>query len=117
MGQLSGVNDAACWLFVRPRRRARGRGRALVDGGRKQYGCPPPSARRPHLQTPASRLNAALAECESPCCRHHLEGNDTMTSQAMTPHRTSPLSHAYSFPVVRELPSLPSAALGSAQTW
>ena len=40
-----------------------------------------------------------------------------MTSQAMTPHRTSPLSHAYSVPVVRELPSLPSAALGSSQTW
>ena len=40
-----------------------------------------------------------------------------MTSQAKTSHRTSPLSHAYSFPVVRELPSLPSAALGSAQTW
>lgn len=40
-----------------------------------------------------------------------------MTSQAMTPHRTSPLPHAFSIPVVRELPSLPSAALGSAQTW
>ena len=25
--------------------------------------------------------------------------------------------HAYSLPVVRELPSLPSAALGSAQPW
>jgi hypothetical protein len=39
-----------------------------------------------------------------------------MTSQATT-HRTSPLSHAYILPVVRELPSLPSPALGSAQTW
>jgi hypothetical protein len=41
-----------------------------------------------------------------------------MTFQAKTTHRTpSPLSHAFSTPVVRELPSLPSAALGSAQTW
>ena len=39
-----------------------------------------------------------------------------MTSQATT-HRTSSLPHAYILPVVRELPSLPSAALGSAQTW
>jgi hypothetical protein len=41
-----------------------------------------------------------------------------MTFQATTTHRTpSSLSHAFSTPVVRELPSLPSAALGSAQTW
>lgn len=41
-----------------------------------------------------------------------------MTFQAKTTHRTSsPLSHAYILPVVRELPSLPSAAFGSAQTW
>ena len=44
--------------------------------------------------------------------------NDTMNFQAKTTHRTpSSLSHAFSTPVVRELPSLPSAALGSAQTW
>jgi hypothetical protein len=41
-----------------------------------------------------------------------------MTFQANTTHRTpSSLPHAFSTPVVRELPSLPSAALGSAQTW
>jgi hypothetical protein len=40
-----------------------------------------------------------------------------MTSQAQTTHRTPSLLHAYLLPVVRELPSLPSAALGSAQTW
>jgi hypothetical protein len=46
------------------------------------------------------------------------ERNDTMNFQAKTTHRTpSSLSHAFSTPVVRELPSLPSAALGSAQTW
>ena len=46
------------------------------------------------------------------------ERNDTMSFQAKTTHRTpSSLSHAFSTPVVRELPSLPSAALGSAQTW
>jgi hypothetical protein len=44
------------------------------------------------------------------------QGNDTMTSQATT-HRTSSLPHAYILPVVRELPSLSSPALGSAQTW
>jgi hypothetical protein len=100
------------------RRRFGGRAeQPLVAAGRRRYGWPHPSARRPHLQTPASRLKAALAAWQSSCCRHHIEGNDTMTSQAMTPHRTSPLSHAFSFPVVRELPSLPSAALGSAQTW
>jgi hypothetical protein len=38
-----------------------------------------------------------------------------MTSQAAT-HRTPSLSHAYILPVVRELPSLPSAAL-TTQTW
>ena len=40
-----------------------------------------------------------------------------MTSQAKTTHRTPSLSHAYIVPVVRELPSLPSSALGFAQTW
>ena len=41
-----------------------------------------------------------------------------MNFQAKTTHRTpSSLSHALSTRVVRELPSLPSAALGSAQTW
>jgi hypothetical protein len=40
-----------------------------------------------------------------------------MTSQAQTTHRTPSLLHAYLLPVVRELPSLPNAALGSAQTW
>jgi hypothetical protein len=39
-----------------------------------------------------------------------------MTSQATT-HRISSLPHAYILPVVRELPSLPSPTLGSAQTW
>jgi hypothetical protein len=39
-----------------------------------------------------------------------------MTSQATT-HRTISLLHAYVLPVDRELPSLPSSALGSAQTW
>jgi hypothetical protein len=39
-----------------------------------------------------------------------------MTSQATT-HRTPSLPHAYILPVVRELPSLPGPALGSAQTW
>jgi hypothetical protein len=44
--------------------------------------------------------------------------NDTMNFQAKTTHRTpSSVSHAFSTPVVRELPSLPSAALGSAQPW
>ncbi len=46
------------------------------------------------------------------------ERNDTMSFQAKTTHRTpSSLSHAFSTPVVRELPSLPSAALASAQSW
>jgi hypothetical protein len=46
------------------------------------------------------------------------ERNDTMNFQAKTTHRTpSSLSHAFSTPVVRELPSFPSAALGSAQPW
>ena len=41
-----------------------------------------------------------------------------MNAQAMTTRRTSSLlPHAYILPVVRELPSLPSPALGSAQTW
>ena len=45
------------------------------------------------------------------------EGDDTMTVQATTTHRTpSSLPHAYLLPVVRELPSLPSAAL-TTQTW
>ena len=39
-----------------------------------------------------------------------------MTSQATT-HLTSSLLHAYVLPVVRELPSLPNSALGSAQIW
>jgi hypothetical protein len=39
-----------------------------------------------------------------------------MTAQAMNLHRISLPSHVYILPVVRELPSLPSA-LGSAQTW
>jgi hypothetical protein len=46
------------------------------------------------------------------------ERNDTMSFQAKTTHLTpSSLAHAFSTPVVRELPSFPSAALGSAQTW
>ncbi len=45
------------------------------------------------------------------------QDGDTITSQAMTPHRTPSLSHAYTLPVVRELPPLTSAAQGSAQTW
>jgi hypothetical protein len=40
-----------------------------------------------------------------------------MTSQATTHRTSSLLLHAYVLPVVRELPSLPSSALGSAQTW
>jgi hypothetical protein len=41
-----------------------------------------------------------------------------MSFQAKTTRRTlSSLSHAFSTPVVRELPSLPSAALRSAQPW
>jgi hypothetical protein len=40
-----------------------------------------------------------------------------MTLQAMTTRRTSSLGHAYILPVVRELPSLISAAPGAAQTW
>jgi hypothetical protein len=41
-----------------------------------------------------------------------------MTFQAKTTQRTpSSLSHAFSTPVVRELPSLASPALSSAQTW
>jgi hypothetical protein len=41
-----------------------------------------------------------------------------MTIQAMKTHRTSSsLRHAYILPVVRELPSLPGSALGSALTW
>ena len=39
-----------------------------------------------------------------------------MTVQATTTHRTSSSSHAYLLPVVRELPSLPTAAL-TTQTW
>jgi hypothetical protein len=47
-----------------------------------------------------------------------MKRNDTMTFQAKTTHRTpSSLSHAFSIPVVRELPSLPSAALQSAHAW
>jgi hypothetical protein len=46
------------------------------------------------------------------------ERNDTMNFQAKLTHRTpSSLSHAFTTPVVRELPSLPSPALGSAQVW
>jgi hypothetical protein len=42
----------------------------------------------------------------------------SMTFQAKPTHRTpSSVSDAFSTLVVRELPSLPSAALGSAQTW
>jgi hypothetical protein len=41
-----------------------------------------------------------------------------MNFQAKNTHRTpSSLSHAFSTPVVRDLPSLPSAALSSAQAW
>lgn len=41
-----------------------------------------------------------------------------MSFQAKTTHRTpSSLSHAFSTPVVRELPSLPSAARSSAHSW
>jgi hypothetical protein len=39
-----------------------------------------------------------------------------MTLQAANTHRTSSLPHAYILPVVRELPSLPTAAL-TTQTW
>ena len=47
-----------------------------------------------------------------------IERNDTMNFQAKLTHRTpSSLSHAFTTPVVRELPSLPSPALGSAQVW
>jgi hypothetical protein len=46
------------------------------------------------------------------------ERNDTMNSQAkLTPRNPSSLSHAFSTPVVRELPSLAGVARGSAQTW
>ena len=45
------------------------------------------------------------------------DGDDKMTVQAATTHRTSSsLPHAYLLPVVRELPSLPSTAL-TTQTW
>ena len=45
-------------------------------------------------------------------------GTTAMSFQAKTTPRTpSSPPHAFSTPVVRELPSLPSAALGSAQTW
>jgi hypothetical protein len=40
-----------------------------------------------------------------------------MNDQATNSHRTSLPSHVYILPVVRELPSLPSAAVGSAGTW
>jgi hypothetical protein len=44
--------------------------------------------------------------------------NDTMNSQAKLTHRTpSSLSHAFTTPVVRELPSLASVLRGPAQTW
>ena len=39
-----------------------------------------------------------------------------MTFQAASTHRTPSLSHAYTLPVVRELPSLPASAL-TTQTW
>ena len=40
-----------------------------------------------------------------------------MTFQAANTHRTpSSLSHAFTLPVVRELPSLPASAL-TTQTW
>jgi len=40
-----------------------------------------------------------------------------LAGAGLTAQRTSPRSHAYDVPVVRELPSLPGAALDSAQTW
>jgi hypothetical protein len=41
-----------------------------------------------------------------------------MNAQAMTTRRISSLlPHAYIVPVVRELPSLPSAAVGTAGAW
>jgi hypothetical protein len=78
---------------------------------------------------PTHRAQAAPADARQPPRLHRFrmeesrvskvtERNDTITLQAKITHRTpSSLSHAFSTPVVRELPSLPSAALGSAQTW
>jgi hypothetical protein len=41
-----------------------------------------------------------------------------MNAQANTTQRTSPRNtHAYILPVVRELPSLPGSAPGSARDW
>jgi hypothetical protein len=72
----------------------------------------------PYSRTPASLRESALAEWDSSWCQTVTELNDTMNLQAKLTHRTpSSLSHAFSTPVVRELPSLPSVARGLAQTW
>jgi hypothetical protein len=79
--------------------------------------------------TPSRRAQAALADASQPPQMRPrrvrefpvskvTERNDTMNLQAKTTPRTpSSLSHAFSTPVVRELPSLPSAARVSAQPW
>jgi hypothetical protein len=72
----------------------------------------------PYLQTPASRRECPFAEWKSAECRKSPNASDTMNFQAKTTTRTpSSLSHAFSTPVVRDLPSLSSVARGSAQTW
>src|SRR3954469_7889830 len=94
-------------------------GRAVSQGcsaRRGQYGWPPPPGRSPHpqdarLHPETSRPRVAEFPLSAPP-----QGNDTMTAQATT-HRTPSLPHAYILPVVPRLPSLPSAALGWAQTW
>jgi hypothetical protein len=40
-----------------------------------------------------------------------------MTPHAMTTRRPSSLPHAYTVPVVRELPPVPSTALSAVHTW
>jgi hypothetical protein len=87
------------------------------DPRRRRWGCPYRGERRPYLQTPGCTLRQPRAEWESSPCRHHLPRPATRTSQAMTSHRTSSLSHAYTLPVVRELPPVASAAPSNAQTW
>ena len=108
-----------------PRRRGAGTpGGAARGGGRPRRRRLTPS--RVRLALPGGALTAPQDASLHPqgaplrvarfLVSHHLIGTTQMTSQATT-HRTPSPSHAYTLPVVRELPSLPSSALSSAQTW
>ena len=97
-----------------PRRRA-----ARAAAAARRCGCPHRRGRRPYPRTHGNSLYGGRREWESSPCRRNSppDGDDKMTVQAANTHRTSSsLPHAYLLPVVRELPSLPSAAL-TTQTW